>query len=404
MRLLNLPKEFMAAKPVLAAIEQAGFEAYFVGGCVRDTLLGIPLHDIDIASSAYPAEIKTIFKKTVDTGIEHGTVMVLDHGTGYEITTFRTESTYQDFRRPDHVEFVRSLSEDLKRRDLTINALALKADGEVIDHFGGIDDLHNKVIKAVGDANERFHEDALRMMRAVRFASQLDFTLADKTKAAITKNAPLLQKIAVERIYVEFVKLMQGQAKAKGIAAMQATNLTAYCPTPQVLQTSLTKTLNLPQLDNIKLTNEVSVWALLAYLADFSGNQISQFLKKWKAANHVIDAVKKVVAALPKIIAQAYTNDTLFYLGYDLLAVSCQVANLLGSDVSLEQLQADYAKLPIKDKHELAINGKILMTELNFTPGRQMGSLLNQALKLVIANKLPNQTASLLSWANQQKN
>ena len=108
----ELPQEFLDAKPIIETIKQAGFEAYFVGGSVRDTLLGLPIHDVDIATSAYPREIKKIFKKTVDTGIQHGTVMVLDHGEGYEITTFRTESTYQDFRRPDHVTFVRSLEED----------------------------------------------------------------------------------------------------------------------------------------------------------------------------------------------------------------------------------------------------------------------------------------------------
>ena len=147
MQIKKLPVEFEEALPILKQIRQAGFEAYFVGGCVRDTLLGLPIHDIDIATSAYPEEIKQIFSKTVDTGIEHGTVMVLDHGIGYEITTFRTESGYQDFRRPDKVEFVRSLAEDLKRRDLTINALALAPDGQIIDLFGGLEDLKAKRIK-----------------------------------------------------------------------------------------------------------------------------------------------------------------------------------------------------------------------------------------------------------------
>ncbi|MBW4947593.1 CCA tRNA nucleotidyltransferase, partial [Klebsiella pneumoniae] len=139
----------------------------------RDNLLGLPIHDVDIATSAYPAEIKQIFKRTVDTGIQHGTVMILDHGNGYEVTTFRTETGYQDFRRPDSVTFVRSLEEDLKRRDFTINALAMRADGEIIDLFDGIADLKAHKIRAVGVADERFHEDALRMMRAVRFESQL---------------------------------------------------------------------------------------------------------------------------------------------------------------------------------------------------------------------------------------
>lgn len=138
MKIETLPAEFEPARPILSRIEEAGFEAYFVGGCVRDTILNLPIHDIDIATSAYPAEIKQIFSRTVDTGIEHGTVMILDHGTGYETTTFRTESGYQDFRRPDSVTFVRSLKEDLQRRDFTINALALKEDGTVVDLFDGL--------------------------------------------------------------------------------------------------------------------------------------------------------------------------------------------------------------------------------------------------------------------------
>ena len=177
MKIKKLPAIFEPARPVLQKIEEAGYEAYFVGGCVRDTILHDEIHDIDIATSAYPSEIKAIFNHTVDTGIEHGTVMILDHGTGYETTTFRTESGYQDYRRPDKVTFVRSLSEDLQRRDFTINALALREDGEVIDLFDGLEDLQKHLIKAVGNPNERFHEYYLRMMRAVRFASKIDFVI-----------------------------------------------------------------------------------------------------------------------------------------------------------------------------------------------------------------------------------
>ena len=171
----QIPSEFQQALPVLKTIQDNGFEAYFVGGSVRDTILGLPIHDVDIATSAYPAEVKALFKKTVDTGIEHGTVMVIDHGEGYEVTTFRTESGYQDYRRPDKVTFVRSLADDLKRRDLTINALAMDMNGEIVDLFGGLDDLKNHLIRAVGVPAERYHEDALRMMRTVRFASKLGY-------------------------------------------------------------------------------------------------------------------------------------------------------------------------------------------------------------------------------------
>ncbi|TAS74172.1 CCA tRNA nucleotidyltransferase, partial [Lactiplantibacillus plantarum] len=223
MILTQLPAEFQAAKPIIETIEAAGYEAYFVGGCVRDTILGKPLHDVDIATSAFPAEVKQLFKRTVDTGIEHGTVMILDHGNGYETTTFRTESGYQDFRRPDKVTFVRSLKEDLKRRDFTINALAMTANGEVIDLFDGLADMEQGILRAVGVAEERFHEDALRMMRAVRFASQLGFTIESQTEQAIADNAALLAKIAVERTRVEWEKLLMGQHPVAGLTGLLTT-------------------------------------------------------------------------------------------------------------------------------------------------------------------------------------
>src|SRR5699024_11149974 len=154
-----------------------------------DCILNLPIHDVDIATSAFPAEIKGVFHKTLAVGIEHGTGLVLHKEESYEITTFRTESTYQDYRRPDHVDFVRSLEEDLKRRDFTINALALDPTGRVIDLFNGLEDLEQRRLKAVGVAEERFHEDALRMMRGLRFVAQLGFDLEEKTQVAIMNNA-----------------------------------------------------------------------------------------------------------------------------------------------------------------------------------------------------------------------
>ncbi len=144
MKINNLPEVFLKAQPVLQALEDAGFEAYFVGGCVRDLLLDRHIHDVDIATSAYPEEVKKTFAKSIDTGIQHGTVTVLYGGEAYEITTFRTESGYQDFRRPDKVTFVQNLEEDLKRRDFTINTLAMNLSGEIVDLFDGLGDLQKR--------------------------------------------------------------------------------------------------------------------------------------------------------------------------------------------------------------------------------------------------------------------
>lgn len=208
MRLEKMPSEFQEALPVLEKIKEAGFEAYFVGGSVRDALLNRPIHDVDIASSAYPEEIKTIFPRTVDVGIEHGTVLVLEGQGEYEITTFRTEDVYVDYRRPSQVSFVRSLEEDLKRRDFTINALALNQEGEIVDLFNGLADMKNRTLRAVGVASERFNEDALRIMRGFRFQAGLDFDLEELTFQAMADCAPLLEKISVERIFIEFDKLL----------------------------------------------------------------------------------------------------------------------------------------------------------------------------------------------------
>ncbi|HRK99784.1 MAG TPA: CCA tRNA nucleotidyltransferase, partial [Trichococcus flocculiformis] len=177
--------EFQKAIPIIEAIERAGYEAYFVGGSVRDALLHLDISDVDIASSAMPEEIQRIFPITFDVGIQHGTVMVLHERETYEITTFRTESKYEKFRRPEKVEYVRSLQDDLKRRDFTINAIAIDRHGNIKDFFSGQEDLANKLIRAVGNPEERFREDALRMMRAARFVSQLDFEIEQATKEAI---------------------------------------------------------------------------------------------------------------------------------------------------------------------------------------------------------------------------
>lgn len=210
-RKMTLDGEFKKALPVLNKLIDAGYEAYFVGGSVRDRILDLDVNDVDIATSAQPLEIKKIFKRTVDVGIEHGTIMVLVGDESYEITTFRTESTYRDFRRPDSVTFVRSLEEDLKRRDFTMNAIALDNKGNIMDPFHGMADIDKGIIRAVGNPHERFKEDALRMMRAVRFSAQLDFQIESETMVSIRENAPLLEKIAVERIQIEFEKLLIGQ-------------------------------------------------------------------------------------------------------------------------------------------------------------------------------------------------
>lgn len=193
---------------IINTLEEAGYEAYAVGGCVRDSVLGRTPDDWDITTSAKPDEMKRLFPRTVDTGIKHGTITVLLGGEGFEVTTYRIDGTYEDGRHPSEVTFTASLKEDLRRRDFTINAMAYNEQDGLVDLYGGLADIENQVIRCVGNAEERFDEDALRMLRAVRFSAQLGYRIDETTGEAIKALAPNLQKISAERIQVELVKLV----------------------------------------------------------------------------------------------------------------------------------------------------------------------------------------------------
>ena len=193
---------------IINTLEAAGYEAYAVGGCVRDSILGRKPDDWDITTLAKPEEIKRLFPRTIDTGIRHGTVTVMLDKEGFEVTTYRIDGDYEDGRHPKEVTFTASLEEDLKRRDFTINAMAYNEHQGLVDLYGGLADMEAGMIRCVGDAKERFTEDALRMMRAVRFSAQLGYRIEEATKTAITALAPDLQKISAERIQAELIKLV----------------------------------------------------------------------------------------------------------------------------------------------------------------------------------------------------
>ncbi|MCR5675105.1 MAG: CCA tRNA nucleotidyltransferase [Lachnospiraceae bacterium] len=202
---IHLPS---GAAKILASLTDAGYEAYIVGGCVRDSLMGRTPSDWDITTSARPDEVKALFPKTIDTGIRHGTLTVRRDGESYEVTTFRVDGDYADHRHPDGVTFTGQLAEDLKRRDFTINAMAYNDERGVIDLFGGQTDLRDGIVRAVGDPGERFREDALRMMRAVRFSAQLGFEMEDATRDAVREQASTLSAVSGERIRDELEKLL----------------------------------------------------------------------------------------------------------------------------------------------------------------------------------------------------
>jgi len=202
---IKLPEN---VKFIIDTIETAGFEAYAVGGCVRDSLLNRVPEDWDITTSATPAEVKSLFRRTFDTGLKHGTITVLLDGENYEVTTYRIDGIYEDKRHPSKVTYTSNLADDLKRRDFTINAMAYNEREGLIDLYDGVKDIEANVIRAVGNAKERFDEDALRMMRAVRFSAQLGYTIEEKTRNAIIEKAADLKHISAERIRIELVKLI----------------------------------------------------------------------------------------------------------------------------------------------------------------------------------------------------
>ena len=196
------------AEEILTKLNENGYEAYLVGGCVRDMILGREPGDWDITTSALPEQVKQVFRRTVDTGIQHGTVTVMMGDEGYEVTTYRIDGEYADGRHPDSVTFTPSLTEDLKRRDFTVNAMAYNGNTGLVDEFGGMEDLDRGIIRCVGEPMDRFSEDALRILRAIRFSAQLGFTIEGRTYGAIRAIAPNMVHVSKERIQAELTKLL----------------------------------------------------------------------------------------------------------------------------------------------------------------------------------------------------
>ncbi|MDO5397349.1 MAG: HD domain-containing protein [bacterium] len=211
---INMPEP---VKQIISRLSASGYEAYAVGGCIRDSITGAVPNDWDICTSALPEQVEAVFSDMhiIETGLQHGTVTLMINHVGYEITTYRTEGTYSDRRKPDYVSFVTDLREDVNRRDFTINAMAYNDENGLRDYFGGTEDLKARIIRCVGTADERFNEDALRILRAMRFAAAFDFEIEEKTALAMHRNRELLSYVSMERIAVELLKLLKGSGAAR---------------------------------------------------------------------------------------------------------------------------------------------------------------------------------------------
>lgn len=401
--LINIPKEVETA---LSILNDNNFEAYIVGGCVRDSLLGMIPHDWDITTSAKPEEIINCFKnyKTINTGLKHGTVTVLINHSPIEVTTYRIDGEYSDNRRPDNVFFTEKLEDDLKRRDFTINALAYNENG-IVDLFGGIEDLNNKLIRCVGKPDERFNEDGLRVLRAMRFASVLDFKIDEQTSISIHKNKELLNNISKERINVELIKLIDGENFLN--------ILKTYRDVVEVFMPEISNYSNIEWEHALKsicfADNRIVKLALLLLYT----NKTEFVLKNLKFDNITV----KTAELLNKNNNEMITTDKirlkkqLNKYGYDNLNLllnlksSTALADNFVSEVIIIKNSKKIIDEIIENKEvfnikDLAVNGDDLMKE-GFKKGKEIGLILNDILNLVIEEKLENDKNVLLGYVKR---
>ena len=401
--IIDLPKN---VENIIERLKEHGFEGFAVGGCVRDSLLKKTPTDWDITTDALPEDMKKIFKKTFDTGIAHGTVTVLMDGVGYELTTYRIDGNYSDGRHPDSVSFSKNLSEDLCRRDFTINAMAYSHNKGIVDLFDGRKDLQNGIIRAVGDAKKRFDEDALRMLRAVRFASQLGFKIDDDTFAAIKEKAKLLSNVSKERIFVELNKSLCGDF-AQNIKMVYTSGLYRYIGK------------EFAKLDESiydfyprKFPNKKHMyWAV--FLENIENTEaVKKILFELKSdnatKNNTYLLVKELKNPLPS--SDEDIRWSLHRIGADLF---CDYIEILKTDKKnkdildkIDTIEDRYSQI-LKENHAyeismLDITGKDLM-DIGISKGPKIGEVLEFLLKKVIENPMNNEKSSLLRLAKEFK-
>ena len=388
---------------IIGKIREHGYEAFAVGGCVRDTLLGREPGDWDITTSAKPEEVKAIFGKTVDTGLQHGTVTVIRNREGYEVTTYRIDGEYHDGRHPDSVEFTSNLKEDLKRRDFTINAMAYSHETEIVDEFGGMEDLDNKIIRCVGLAHDRFTEDALRILRAIRFAAQLGFEIEDETYKAISDIAPNLKKVSKERIQVELTKLLLSDYPEK-MAMVEATGISQYV-TEQFGEVfvkddadSFAKLKSLPKEKSMR-------WA--GFLRHMEPVKVRAILKGLKLDNETIDNGRMMVEAFQTPLAPEKPEIRRFLSRMSRYQFEgCLYLKELDGDKNVEEIRRLWGEIEVDDDctslKTLAVNGGDLMAA-GVEKGKAVGETLAWLLDMVLEKPELNKKEILLGKLEERK-
>ena len=433
-----------AVKEIIETLEGAGFEAFAVGGCVRDAVLGRIPADWDITTSAMPEEVKALFSRTIDTGIQHGTVTVMVDHVGYEVTTYRIDGEYEDARHPKEVSFTSNLVEDLKRRDFTINAMAYNDRAGIVDEFDGIGDLEKGVIRCVGNPLDRFGEDALRMLRAVRFSAQLGFAIDEATKEAITTLAPNLEKISAERIQVELVKLLTSDhpdylrvAYETGITAVVLPEFDAIMNCDQkdalheesVGEHTLKSLLNVEADKVLRLTmlfhdfgkpmthsrTEEGITRFFGH-PDIGADLSREIMRRLKFDNDTTDKVKKLTAVHDLFVRNApnRVRRCMSKVGKDLFPYFLKVrrANILAwkedaqekALAELQELEAIYEGILERAEcvciKELQVDGKDLMAA-GVKQGKQIGDILSDLLEVVLEEPEKNTKETLLAYVKE---
>lgn len=384
---ITIPED---VKTLLDRLRGSGYEAFTVGGCVRDTLMGRVPNDWDIATSALPEETKKVFRsfRTVETGLKHGTLTVLVHGAPYEITTYRVDGEYTDHRRPDSVVFVRDLSEDLARRDFTVNAMAADEDG-LRDLYGGQNDIALRVVRCVGEPAERFREDALRILRAARFASVLDFTIDPATRDAMSRLKYTLENVSRERVYVELKKLLNGRGAPR---ILRECRDVLQCVMP-LADAGLTDRLALLDDDPI-----LRLAFLLRPLGPDAARDVMKELKSDNASSARVCAVAREPAgALPASLPDALRllNRAEKQGARDVLACERALGNPAADDAALLIATAADGCYTIR---QLSVTGSDL-AQNGIPAGPVMGRILGELLRNVMDGETANEKSALLSLA-----
>ncbi len=382
---MKLPKN---VEYILRELNKNGYEGYIVGGCVRDYLMGTKPHDYDITTSALPEDIKKIFPHTVDTGIQHGTVTVVMDKTGYELTTYRIDGEYKDNRHPEEVIFTDKLSGDLSRRDFTVNAIAYNPSKGFVDLFCGREDIKNKIIRGVGIASKRFQEDALRMMRAVRFSAQLDFSIEEGTLAALKENAPLIKNISIERIRDEFFKLILSDHNER-LDILLNSGMTEY-----FLPEILSKKIDCEKINT--LSKDINV--RLAYI--FNGidfKNINKIMKRLKSDNKTVSTVTNLVKYSDYEIRDEYSMRKLINLIDENVPRLIEVIGALkNKNTDIEEELYNRVKNDCCSLKALDLTGNDLMA--SGIKGKAIGQALNKALDYVMKEPQKNKREVLLNY------